>query len=66
MKTSEEKYEDKKDGDRVVDLPDFFKPAREYIFSAGQSKRIWNELYKVRGERWTLFILIYFKPLLKL
>jgi len=31
----------------VVDAPDEKKVAREYIFAAGQSKRIWNELYKV-------------------
>ena len=41
-------YEESKDTDRAVDDADTFKnTAREYIFSAGQSKRIWNELYKV-------------------
>ena len=32
---------------RVMDAPDTRDAAREYIFAAGKSKRIWNELYKV-------------------
>ncbi len=41
-------YEAEKDRDLVRDDVDGVKAcAREYIFSAGQSKRIWNELYKV-------------------
>jgi hypothetical protein len=32
----------------VVDAPDNWAAPREWIFGAGQSKRIWNELYKVR------------------
>ena len=32
---------------RVTDAPDTRDAAREYIFAAGKSKRIWNELYKV-------------------
>ncbi|KAG0689507.1 GTPase required for pre-60S ribosomal subunit nuclear export and maturation [Pichia californica] len=30
-----------------IDTDDFTAEAKEYIFSKGQSKRIWNELYKV-------------------
>merc|ERR1712156_435904 len=30
-----------------MDAPDTRDAAREYIFAAGKSKRIWNELYKV-------------------
>lgn len=30
-----------------VDTDEFSAEAKEYIFSKGQSKRIWNELYKV-------------------
>jgi len=40
-------YNDEKDRDRVTDGPDSWAAPREYIFGAGQSKRIWNELYKV-------------------
>ena len=43
-----ESYNEEKDRDLVKDETETFKDvAREYIFSAGQSKRIWNELYKV-------------------
>lgn len=40
-------YDSNKDRDRVVDQPDNWAAPREWIFGAGQSKRIWNELYKV-------------------
>jgi nuclear GTP-binding protein len=40
-------YDDSKDKDRVVPEPDEWSAPREWIFGAGQSKRIWNELYKV-------------------
>lgn len=30
-----------------IDTDDFTPETKEYIFSKGQSKRIWNELYKV-------------------
>ena len=43
-------YDTDKDKDRVVeDLDDIRDPARESIFNKGQSKRIWNELFKVRS-----------------
>jgi len=46
--TLAETYVDENDRDRVRDTKNDVKFApREYIFSAGQSKRIWNELYKV-------------------
>ena len=32
---------------RVTEGADSKDAAREYIFAAGKSKRIWNELYKV-------------------
>jgi len=42
-----EAYKEDEDKDRVVDRPDSEPAVREWIFGAGQSKRIWNELYKV-------------------
>ena len=50
MKSAEEsadKYDEEKDKDLVVEDDGVKDEARDYIFSAGQSKRIWNELYKV-------------------
>jgi len=40
-------YKEDEDKDRVVDRPDSEPAQRDWIFGAGQSKRIWNELYKV-------------------
>jgi len=40
-------YDGEKDKDRVTEEPDSWAAPREYIFSAGQSRRIWSELYKV-------------------
>lgn len=34
-------------GDSILDKDDFTQEAKEAIFHKGQSKRIWNELYKV-------------------
>jgi len=42
-----EAYKEEEDKNRVVDRPDSEPAVREWIFGAGQSKRIWNELYKV-------------------
>jgi len=42
-----EAYNETTDKDRVVERPDSEPAVREWIFGAGQSKRIWNELYKV-------------------
>jgi len=40
-------YNEEGDKDRVTERPDAEPAQREWIFGAGQSKRIWNELYKV-------------------
>jgi len=42
-----EEYKEEEDRDRVVERPDAAPALRDWIFGAGQSKRIWNELYKV-------------------
>lgn len=42
-----EMYDMEKDRDLVTEEPDFRPETRECIFNKGQSKRIWNELYKV-------------------
>ncbi len=43
-----ETYSEDKDQDKVTDDANTVKDAtREWIFGAGKSKRIWNELYKV-------------------
>jgi nuclear GTP-binding protein len=44
----EEKYDAEKDGNIKVMEQDFKDKAREPLLSKGQSKRIWNELHKVR------------------
>jgi len=41
------KYSEEKDLDRVLDDPGFIREASEMIMRAGQSKRVWKELYKV-------------------
>ena len=40
-------YEESKDRDLVTEDPGYTAEASEMIFKAGQSKRIWNEVYKV-------------------
>ena len=42
-----EAYNEEGDKARVSERPDSEPAQREWIFGAGQSKRIWNELYKV-------------------
>lgn len=44
---SADSYQESKDRDLVSDEPGFTVEAPEMIFKAGQSKRIWNEVYKV-------------------
>ncbi|XP_063964751.1 nucleolar GTP-binding protein 2-like [Lytechinus pictus] len=44
---SSEKYDVEKDKDLVFDDQGVRDEVKDWIFSAGQSKRIWNELYKV-------------------
>ena len=45
--TASQSYSQDKDVARVTEDPDAKDSPREYIFAAGKSKRIWNELYKV-------------------
>ncbi|XP_022107967.1 nucleolar GTP-binding protein 2-like [Acanthaster planci] len=47
VEDSAEKYDEEKDKDLVTDNEGVRPEVREWIFGAGQSKRIWNELYKV-------------------
>ena len=41
-------HDEQKDGDKVTENHGFRPEAKQMIFKAGQSKRIWGELYKVR------------------
>ena len=41
-------YSAEKDSDLVTEAPDFKDEQPEVIFKAGQSKRVWGELYKVK------------------
>lgn len=41
------KYVPEKDSDLVREEPDVREGVRDWVMAAGQSKRIWNELYKV-------------------
>lgn len=47
VSTSQEQYDDKGDHDLVRDDGGVKDAQREWIMGAGQSRRIWNELYKV-------------------
>ncbi|GAB1605461.1 nucleolar GTP-binding protein 2-like [Argonauta hians] len=47
VEESDEKYNPEKDLDLVVEHDGVTDEALEMVFKAGQSKRIWNELYKV-------------------
>jgi len=44
---SVENYQENKDRDLITSDPGYTVEASEMIFKAGQSKRIWNEVYKV-------------------
>jgi len=44
---SADSYEKEKDVDLITADPGFIVEAPEMIFKAGQSKRVWGELYKV-------------------
>lgn len=53
VETTQESYEEKRedemstaDGKGI----DWIQAAKEAVFSKGQSKRIWNELYKVHSS----------------
>ena len=54
-----ESYQESKDRNLVTDDPGFTVEASEMIFKAGQSKRIWNEVYKVEAEHFLLIYNIY-------
>jgi NGP1NT (NUC091) domain len=45
--TNDEQFEEKKQEETTGEGIDWIQAAREAVFSKGQSKRIWNELYKV-------------------
>ncbi|CAG4949981.1 unnamed protein product [Colias eurytheme] len=47
VEESAEKYDESKDIDRVREDTGMKDGQREWIFGAGMSRRIWNELYKV-------------------
>ncbi|VVD03207.1 unnamed protein product [Leptidea sinapis] len=47
VEESAEKYDENKDIDRVREDTGIKDGQREWIFGAGMSRRIWNELYKV-------------------
>jgi len=47
VSASEGKYSKDKDHDLVTEEPEFKEEMPEVIFKAGQSRRVWNELYKV-------------------
>ncbi|QQP55129.1 Nucleolar GTP-binding protein 2, partial [Caligus rogercresseyi] len=47
VENAQSNYDPSKDGDLEIEGDGSKVAPREYIFGAGQSKRIWNELYKV-------------------
>lgn len=47
VEESSEKYDENKDIDRVREDDGVREGQRDWVFGAGMSKRIWNELYKV-------------------
>ena len=50
MSSSVEKYDESKDSNIEVEDTGVRAEEPEIVFKAGQSKRIWNELYKVWSE----------------
>ncbi|KAJ8306139.1 hypothetical protein KUTeg_016684 [Tegillarca granosa] len=53
VQDSSEKYNADKDRDLVTEEPEFKEEQQEMIFKAGQSKRVWNELYK---QKWVAIL----------
>ncbi|XP_014775789.1 nucleolar GTP-binding protein 2 [Octopus bimaculoides] len=53
VQESEEKYNPQNDMDLVVEYDGVRDEAIEMVFKAGQSKRIWNELYK---QKWVTIL----------
>jgi len=49
-------YQQSKDRDLVTADPGYTVEASDMIFKAGQSKRIWNEVYKVSTIHCYLFL----------
>jgi hypothetical protein len=47
VQDAEQNYSEEKDRDLSTNSHEEKKLTRENVFGAGQSKRIWNELYKV-------------------
>ncbi|XP_064604562.1 uncharacterized protein LOC135469868 [Liolophura sinensis] len=47
VEASNSKYDVSKDSDLVTEVQDMKDEPLEVVFKAGQSKRVWNELYKV-------------------
>jgi nuclear GTP-binding protein len=45
--SANDSYSAEKDHDLVTEEPEFKDEKLEVIFKAGQSKRVWGELYKV-------------------
>ena len=42
-----EDYDEEKDVDRITEDPGYKEEVSDMHFKAGQSKRVWGELYKV-------------------
>lgn len=47
MECAQENYDEERDIDLVTDDLGFREEASDMHFKAGQSKRVWGELYKV-------------------
>ncbi|XP_037069353.1 nucleolar GTP-binding protein 2-like [Pollicipes pollicipes] len=47
VSATQDRYAPEKDRDLVREAPDVREGQRDWVMGAGQSKRIWNELYKV-------------------
>ena len=47
MESATEKYDEERDVDRVTEDLGYREAASDMHFKAGQSKRVWGELYKV-------------------
>ena len=47
MESATEKYDEERDVDRVTEDVGYKEAVSDMHFKAGQSKRVWGELYKV-------------------
>ncbi len=47
VESAQDRYDEEKDIDRVSEDPGFKEQVSDMHFKAGQSKRVWGELYKV-------------------